>query len=191
MAPHSSTLAWPIPWTGRSLVGCSPWGREESDTSERLHFRFSLSCIGEGNGNPLQCSCGRIPGTGEPGGLPSVGSHRVGHNWGDLAVAVAATLITEVILFSLKSLKRINFTLSVKCFLKKRKTADPKKAERKHWKEDRKFRFENLHYLSLNSQEVKQKYQIQIEFSTKKIHWDTFKLTVQLKSFRVHIYTRV
>jgi len=41
----------------RSLVGCSPWGREESDTTERLHFYFSLSCIGEGNGNPLQCSC--------------------------------------------------------------------------------------------------------------------------------------
>ena len=56
MAPHSSTLAWKIHgW--RSLVGCSPWGREESDTTEQLHFHFSLSCIGEGNGNPLQCSC--------------------------------------------------------------------------------------------------------------------------------------
>ena len=41
----------------RSLVGCSPWGRYQSDTTERLHFHFSLSCIGEGNGNPLQCSC--------------------------------------------------------------------------------------------------------------------------------------
>ena len=41
----------------RSLVGCSPWGRWGSDTTERLHFHFSLSCIGEGNGNPLQCSC--------------------------------------------------------------------------------------------------------------------------------------
>ena len=41
----------------RSLVGCSPWGRKESDTTERLHFHFPLSCIGEGNGNPLQCSC--------------------------------------------------------------------------------------------------------------------------------------
>ena len=41
----------------RSLVGCSPWGREESDTTERLHFHFPLSCLGEGNGNPLQCSC--------------------------------------------------------------------------------------------------------------------------------------
>ena len=106
----------------RSLVGCSPWGREESGTTERLHFHFSLLCIGEGNGNPLQCSClenpmdggawwavvhgvvksrarlsnftftfhfhalekemathssvlaWRIPGTEEPGGLPSMGS---------------------------------------------------------------------------------------------------------------------
>src|SRR5574340_1094896 len=41
----------------RSLVGCSPWGHEELDRTERLHFHFSLSCIGEGNGNPLQCSC--------------------------------------------------------------------------------------------------------------------------------------
>jgi len=41
----------------RSLVGCSPWGHQESDTTERLHFHFSLSCIGERNGNLLQCSC--------------------------------------------------------------------------------------------------------------------------------------
>src|SRR5574337_1293758 len=41
----------------RSLVGCSPWGREGLDTTELLHFPFSLSCIGEGNGNPFQCSC--------------------------------------------------------------------------------------------------------------------------------------
>ena len=46
-----------IPHGWRSLIGCSPWGCEESDTTERLHFHFSLSCIGEGNGNPLQCSC--------------------------------------------------------------------------------------------------------------------------------------
>ena len=41
----------------RSLVGCSPWGRKESDTTEQIHFHFSLSYIGQGNGNPLQCSC--------------------------------------------------------------------------------------------------------------------------------------
>ena len=49
----------------RSLVGCSPWGREESDMTERLHFHFSLSCIGEENGNPLQCSCEENPRDGE------------------------------------------------------------------------------------------------------------------------------
>ena len=56
MAPHSSTLAWKIHgW--KSLVGCSPWGRYELDTTEQLRLHFSLSCIGEGNGNSLQCSC--------------------------------------------------------------------------------------------------------------------------------------
>ena len=109
-------------------MGYSPWGRKESDTTEQLPCHFSLSCIGEGNGNPLQYSClenprdggawwaavsgvtqsrtrlsdfpftfhfhaleremathssvlaWRIPGTGEPGGLPSTGSHRVRHD---------------------------------------------------------------------------------------------------------------
>ena len=45
----------------RSLLGCSPWGCKELDTTERLHFDFSLSCIGEGNGNPLQYSCPENP----------------------------------------------------------------------------------------------------------------------------------
>ena len=126
MAPHSSTLAWKIRWTeepGR----LQSMGSVESDMAEQLHFHFSLSYVGEGNGNPLQCSCldnprdggawwaavpglaqsrtplsnftftfhlpalekemathssvlaWRIPGTGEPGGLPSMGSHRVKH----------------------------------------------------------------------------------------------------------------
>ena len=53
---HSSTLAGKSHgW--KSLVGYSPWGREESDTTEWPHFHFSFSCTGEGNGNPLQCSC--------------------------------------------------------------------------------------------------------------------------------------
>ena len=64
MATHSSTLAWKIPWTERP-------GRLQSMESlgvgytERLHFHFSLSCIGEGNGNPLQCSCLENPRDGE------------------------------------------------------------------------------------------------------------------------------
>ena len=61
-------------------MGCSPWDREESEATEQLHFHFSLSCIGEGDGNPLQCSCLENPRDGEPGGLPSLGSHRVGHD---------------------------------------------------------------------------------------------------------------
>ena len=55
---HSTPVLLPGKSHGqRSLVGCSPWGLEESDTTERLHFHFSLSRIGEGNGNPLQYSC--------------------------------------------------------------------------------------------------------------------------------------
>ena len=48
----------------RSLVGCSPWGRKESDTAERLHFHFSISCTGGRNGTPLQCSCLEDPRVG-------------------------------------------------------------------------------------------------------------------------------
>ena len=51
----------------RSLVGCSPWGCWGSDMTEWLHFHFSLSCIGEGNGNPLQCSCLENPRKGGAG----------------------------------------------------------------------------------------------------------------------------
>ena len=72
MATHSSTLAWKIPWTEKP-VGCSPWGWYESDTTEQLHFHFSLSCIGEGNGNPLVFLAGESQGWGSlvgrcPGG---------------------------------------------------------------------------------------------------------------------------
>ena len=55
-------------------------GSLELDMTERLHFHFSLSCIGEGNGNLLQCSCLEDPRDGKPGELPSMGSHRVGHD---------------------------------------------------------------------------------------------------------------
>ena len=66
----------------RSLVGCSPWGRYESDTTERLHFDFSLSRIGEGNGNPLQCSCLENP--------------RDGGAWWAVVYAVTKSDTTEV-----------------------------------------------------------------------------------------------
>ena len=91
----------------RNLVGCSPWGHEESDTNERLHFHFSLLCIGEGNGNPLQCSCLENPRDGEPGGLPSTESHRVGHDWSDLAAAAANSCLGGYALFLLGFYKNL------------------------------------------------------------------------------------
>ena len=62
----------------RSLVGCSPRGREESDTTERLHFHVSLSCIGEGNGNPLQYSCLENP---RDGGALWAAIYGVAQSW--------------------------------------------------------------------------------------------------------------
>ena len=62
-------------------MGRSPWGRKESDTTERLHFPFSFSCIGEGNGNPLQCSYLENPRDGGAWWLQSMGSHRDRHDW--------------------------------------------------------------------------------------------------------------
>ena len=77
----------------RSLVGCSPWGREESDTTEQLHFHFALSCIREGNGNPLQCSCLENPRDGGAWWAAVMGSHRGRHDWSDLAAAAGAVMV--------------------------------------------------------------------------------------------------
>ena len=147
MATHSSVLAWKIPRTGEP-GGLQSMGSLRVGHDWATSLYFSLSCIGEGNGTPLQYSClenptdggawwaavhgvtkswiwlsnftftfhfhalekemathssvlaWRIPGTGEPGGLPSVGSHRVGHDWSDLAVAVAAVNSNFVIMFA-------------------------------------------------------------------------------------------
>ena len=64
----------------RSLVGCSPWGREESDRTEQLPFTFHLHALEKEMATHSSVLAWRIPGTGEPGGLPSMGSHRVGHD---------------------------------------------------------------------------------------------------------------
>ena len=94
-------------------------GRWGSDTTERLHFHFSLSRIGEGTHSSILAW--RIPGTGEPGGLPSMGSHRVGHDWSDLAAA-ARLFRTQVFPVSggmRQREKRYNFThrsKSLNCF---------------------------------------------------------------------------
>ena len=68
----------------RSLVGCSPWGHTESDTTERLHFHT----LEKEMATHSSVLAWRIPGTVEPGGLPSMGSHRVGHGRSGLAAAV-------------------------------------------------------------------------------------------------------
>ena len=80
MAPHSVLL--PRKSHGqRSLVGCSPWGREESDTRlSDFPFTFHFHALEKEMATHSSVLAWRIPGTGEPGGLLSMGSHRVGHN---------------------------------------------------------------------------------------------------------------
>ena len=79
MATHSSVLAWRIPGT-ESLVGCRLWGCTESDTTERLNFRFSFHALEKAMATHSIVFAWRIPGAEEPGGLPSMGLHRVGHD---------------------------------------------------------------------------------------------------------------
>ena len=82
MATHSSILAWKIPGKNRSpqksLVGYSPWGRKESDMTERLPFHFHA--LEKEMATHSSVLAWRTPGMGEPGGLPSMGSNRVGHD---------------------------------------------------------------------------------------------------------------
>ena len=79
----------------RSLVGCSPWGREESDTTKRLHFHFSLSCTEEGNGNPVQYSCLENPRDGGAwwAGVSGVAQSRTWLKW--LRVQPVAKVVSE------------------------------------------------------------------------------------------------
>ena len=75
MAPHSSTLAWKIPW--RKEPGwAAVHGVAKLDTTERLHFH----ALEKEMATHSSVLAWRIPGTGEPGGLPSMGSHRVRHD---------------------------------------------------------------------------------------------------------------
>ena len=89
MVTHSSILAWETHGQ-KSLVGYSPWGHEELDMTERLPFHFSVSCIGAGNGNPLQCSC--LENSRDRGAwwASIYGVAQSQHNWSDLAAAAAA-----------------------------------------------------------------------------------------------------
>ena len=78
---HTHTHAW--------LVGCSSWDREELDTTD-FTFTFHFHALEEEKATHSSILAWRIPGTGEPGGLPFMGSHRVGHNWSNSAAAAAA-----------------------------------------------------------------------------------------------------
>ena len=89
MAPHSSTLAWKIPWMeepGRlqSMGSLGVW--HDWATSLSL-FTFHFHALQKEMATHSSVLAWRIPGMGEPGGLPSLGSHRVGHDWSDLAAA--------------------------------------------------------------------------------------------------------
>ena len=101
----------------RSLVGYSPWDYKELDTTEWLTHthththkeRNDNSLEEEGNGNPLTILAWRIPETEEPGGLPCVGLHRVGHDWCDLAAAAAASSVHRVCAIATNSTPGLNF----------------------------------------------------------------------------------
>ena len=87
---HPTPVLLPGKFHGRrNLESCGPWGCCESDTTEWLHFHFSLSCIGEGNGNPLQCSCLEKPRDGGAWWAAVYGVAQSRTRWSDLAVAVA------------------------------------------------------------------------------------------------------
>ena len=79
MATHSSTLAWKVPWT-EEPGGLQSMGSQESDMTERFPFHFSLSGIGEGNGNPLQYSCLENPKDRGARKATVHGVARVGHD---------------------------------------------------------------------------------------------------------------
>ena len=101
MATHSSILAWRIPWTRldkRNLVCCSPWGHKELDTTEWCHFH----ALEKAMATHSSALAWRIPGMVEPGGLLSVGSHRVRHDWSDLAAAAAASQGASVFILCLQ-----------------------------------------------------------------------------------------
>ena len=73
----------------RSLVGCSPWGRKESERLSDFTFTFHFHALEKEMATHSSVLAWRIPGMGEPGGLPSMGSHRVRHDWSNLAAAAA------------------------------------------------------------------------------------------------------
>ena len=88
---HPTPVLLPGESQGWSLVGCRPWGREESDMTEQLHFH----ALEKEMATHSSVLAWRIPGTAEPGGLPSMGLHRAGQDSSDLAAAAAAALLNQ------------------------------------------------------------------------------------------------
>ena len=93
MAPHSSTLDWKIPWTeepgGLQSMGSRRVRYDWATSLSLFTFTFHFHALEKEMATHSSVLAWRIPGTGEPGGLPSIGSHRVGHDWSDLAAAAA------------------------------------------------------------------------------------------------------
>ena len=88
MAPHSSTLAWKIPWTEEPGRLQSMGVAESRTRLSNFTFTFHFHALEKEMATRSSVLTWRIPGTGDPGGLPSLRSHRVGHDWSDLAAAV-------------------------------------------------------------------------------------------------------
>jgi len=117
MAPHSSILAWKIPWTEKP-------GRLQSMGSQRVRhdwatslFTFHFHALEKEMATHSSVLAWRISGMGEPGGLPSLGSHRVGHNWSELAAASAACLKATESHYHLSFSFSAIFRKDIFCFL--------------------------------------------------------------------------
>ena len=92
MAPHSSALAWKVPWTEEPGALQSMGSLSRTRLSE-FPFTFHFHALEKEMATHSSVLAWRIPGMGEPGGLPSLGLHRVRHNWSDLAAAASKHLI--------------------------------------------------------------------------------------------------
>ena len=105
MAPHSSTLAWKIPWT-EEPGGLQSMGWLSRTRLSDFTFTFHFHALEMEMATHSSVLAWRIPGMGEPGGLPSMGSHRVGHDWSNLAAAAAAAAY-HIFYHSLRNIKGI------------------------------------------------------------------------------------
>ena len=98
MAPHSSTVAWKNPMDGGAWSAAVHGVAKSQTKLSNFTFTFHFHALEKEMATHSSVLAWRIPGTGEPGGLPSMGLHRVGHNWSDLAAAAAAAQLIEAVL---------------------------------------------------------------------------------------------